>query len=44
MTASFASLPKKGTHAGELAKINSALESMKNDGTIAKILAKYKVK
>lgn len=40
----FCIITKKGTHAGELAKINSALESMKNDGTIAKILAKYKVK
>lgn len=44
MTASFASLPKKALTQVELAKINSALESMKNDGTIAKILAKYKVK
>lgn len=40
----FCIITKKGTHAGELAKINSALETMKNDGTIAKILAKYKIK
>lgn len=40
----FCIITKKGTHASELAKINSALESMKNDGTIAKILAKYKIK
>lgn len=40
----FCIVTKKGTHAAELAKINTALKSMKSDGTITKILAKYKIK
>lgn len=40
----FAIITKKGTHGEILTKINAAIESMKNDGTIEKILAKYKVK